>query len=188
MPIVSTTTCAAYMYVHKLGYDKSHAHLVGRFDVFQKGEEGGNVDLSLKVLQGRGAPILKLISLLPIRRLLALLVLLFGLLLGIVAVIVVVVHVGIVAAAFAGAVVDLMMLLWLLWVRGSYHRFPKSFRSHDVHSTEKSEGKISLKTLKNTKIKKLYGMPRHTNTDQSNIIHSIAIMFRVPYSTGTYPL
>jgi hypothetical protein len=99
--------------------------------------------LSLKVLQGGGAPILKLISLLPIRRLLALLVLLFGLLLGIVAVIVVVVHVGIVAAAFAGAVVDLM-LLWLLWVRGSYHRFPKSFRSHDVHSTEKSEGKISL--------------------------------------------
>ena len=131
--------------------------------------------MSLKVLQGRGAPILKLISLLPIRRLLALLVLLFGLLLGIV------------AAAFAGAVVDLMMLLWLLWVRGSYHRFPKSFRSHDVHSTEKSEGKISLKTLKNTKIKKLYGMPRHTNTDQSNIIHSTAIMFRVPFSTGTYP-
>jgi hypothetical protein len=127
------------------GNDKSHAHLVGRFDVFQKGEEGGNVDLSLKVLQGGGAPILKLISLLPIRRLLALLVLLFGLLLGIVAVIVVVVHVGIVAAAFAGAVVDLM-LLWLLWVRGSYHRFPKSFRSHDVHSTEK--GKISLNTEK----------------------------------------
>ena len=116
-------------------------YLIGRFDVTEKGEEGGNIHLSLQAHEGAGAPVLKLVLLQPIsRRLLRLLVLLLVLLLGVV----VVVTVGV--AAVGVVVIHLIVILLglrLLGIGGSYHRFPESLGRHNIHATEnKSAGVV----------------------------------------------
>ena len=110
-------------------------HLIGRLYVSQKGEEGGNINLCLQTLQGAGAPVLELVSLGPIGGLVATALLLAALLLtlflgiGVTVVVIVVV---------VGVLVVVVRLLWLLRVVGrSYHRFPESLRSHDIHRAVK---------------------------------------------------
>ena len=107
-------------------------HLIGRLYVSQKGEEGGNINLCLQTLQGAGAPVLELVSLGPIGGLVATALLLAALLLTLF------LGIGVTVVVIVGVLVVVVRLLWLLRVVGrSYHRFPESLRSHDIHRAVK---------------------------------------------------